>query len=151
MDIKEALEQVKETSANYMVAIEGLIKFIGDSQAEVEEMVNTKAELEKSISDLQSEMSANKEVHLEQEKSIAETIENAKKNQKESIRALREQSNKEMGEIEAERNQKMEQLNVKINELNSTAKNLERDILEKQSFLEELNKSIEAIKSKLNR
>lgn len=151
MDIKEALEQIKETSAQFIVSIEGLIAFIGNSQAEVEGIVNAKAELEKSIVDLQSELSAAKEANFVQLNSMAENIENAKRNQKENLRSLKEQFNKEFEEINMDRTQKITELDAKVSELASTGKTLAKDILEKQKFLESLNQSIEAIKSKLNR
>jgi chromosome segregation ATPase len=151
MDIREALEQIKETSAQFIVAIDGLIKFIGGSKEKIDGMVNSKAELEQSIADLQLEIAKAQEVNLAKINEMATSLETSKNNNKKSLRVLKEQFNNELNESSAIKSQKIAELDSKISEMTVAAKNLAKEIVEKEKFLEGLNQSIEAIKSKLNR
>ncbi len=149
MDIKEALEKIKETCTHLIGDINGLVLFINSSEGEIDKMVDAKANIKKSIEDLQSELSIAKEKHLGQINALSENLESARRSSKESLKSLKEQFNKEYEDAKTDCHAKIGDLKVKVDELKTITNGLTTEIAEKQKLLASLNQAIDNIKTRL--
>lgn len=149
MNIKEALEQMKQICTQFTREVDSLTTFLMKSDKEVEELSQTKVDIEKSISDLKVEFDAAEEKYKGLTLQLTENYERNKNSMKESLKNLEDQSNKKLSDLNDNYQNKISEFNARINELKLTSKTLSGEILEKEKLLAELNKSIEEIKSRL--
>ena len=149
MNIREALDQMKETSEQFIEAIKGLSAFIDMGKDEVSEMMEEEEKLKTSIADKNTELLALQEKYKVEFQKLNADVEVAKEGKNRMLKELRDSSQKEYDEITASYGVKVKELNDVLKDLQGKANDLAAVVIEKQKLLDGLNKSIDAIKSRL--
>jgi len=151
MDIKEALVQIKRVPSvlEAFKTVDELLTLADSTRESINELTQEKADLENSISQRKTDFEEFKKQCVDQTIQLSEHLEKAKVDSKEKLKNMIESVNKSYDEAVGISNAKISELNEKATALKVEVKNLNREIAEKQEFLDGLNKSIDAIKSRL--
>jgi len=151
MDIQEALKQIRQISSalEAFKTVDELLVFIEAGQDSIEAMTTMKAEMENVISEKNAEIGALENKYATLATQLQENYERARSASQESLKSLREGFNKDMEEAKTFSHGKINEFNEKVSQMKVETKNLDREIKEKQTLLDELNKSFDIIKMKL--
>ena len=151
MEIQEALNQIKQVSSilEAFRTVEDLLTLVETSQASVEGLTEEKGNLERVISEERQEMVLLDAKYKTLSSDLQQKYEVAKDAAQESLRSLKDGFNKELEAAKIDSHGKITELTEKVSQLKVETKNLDREIKEKQAILDDLNKSVDAIKSRL--
>jgi len=151
MDIKEALVQIKRVPSvlEAFKTVDELLTLADSSRESIDDLTQEKADLENSISQRKIDFEEFKKQCVDQTIQLSEHLEKAKADSKEKLKNMIESVNKSYDEAVGISNAKISELNEKATALKVEIKNLNREIAEKQELMNDLNKSIDAIRSRL--